>query len=175
MRLKAAADAKKALAKYEPFLVDSRNFECALPPLSQPARAPCLYSGALFTASLNERSVMNGMQGLERQGQVTWRGSHGEVTGQRAACARDKLYCSLTCQLLGKSVAAVRQHMRGKKFQRAKQRFEADEADLIDEPPLDAKARSAPYLPPSPNTHAYIRALASASQIHSADCDGNVR
>lgn len=30
MRLKAAADAKKALAKYEPFLLQSRNFECAL-------------------------------------------------------------------------------------------------------------------------------------------------
>lgn len=52
---------------------------------------------------------------------------------------RDKLYCALTCQLLGKSVAAVRQHMRGRKFQRAKARFEADEADLVDEPPLDAK------------------------------------
>lgn len=33
---------------------------------------------------------------------------------------RDKLYCALTCQLLGKSLDAVRQHMRGKKFQRAK-------------------------------------------------------
>lgn len=52
---------------------------------------------------------------------------------------RDKLYCSLTCQLLEKSVAAVRQHMRGKKFQRAKAKFEADEADLVDEPPLDPK------------------------------------
>lgn len=33
---------------------------------------------------------------------------------------RDKLYCALTCQLLGKSLDAVRQHMRGKRFQRAK-------------------------------------------------------
>lgn len=80
LRMKSAADAKKVLAKYEPFLVKSRNFE-------------------------------------------------------------DKLYCSLTCQLLGMSVAAVRQHMRGKKFQRAKAKFEADETDLVDEPPLDSKAQ----------------------------------
>lgn len=80
LRLKAAADAKKALAKYEPFLVQSRNFD-------------------------------------------------------------DKLYCSLTCQLLGKSVMAVRQHMRGKKFQRAKVKFEADETDLVEEPPLDTEAQ----------------------------------
>jgi hypothetical protein len=33
---------------------------------------------------------------------------------------RDKLYCALTCQLLAKSLDAVRQHMGGKKFQRAK-------------------------------------------------------
>jgi hypothetical protein len=36
---------------------------------------------------------------------------------------------------------AVRQHMRGKKFQRAKVKFEADETDLVEEPPLDTEVQ----------------------------------
>lgn len=81
-RLKAAAEAKDALRKYEPFIQQSRNFQ-------------------------------------------------------------DKLYCALTCQLLGKSLDAVRQHMRGKKFQRAKERYQNDELELMDEPSLREDATEA--------------------------------
>ncbi|GIL85908.1 hypothetical protein Vretifemale_14436 [Volvox reticuliferus] len=46
------------------------------------------------------------------------------------------LYCALTGQLLEKSLAAVKKHMGGKRFVRAKARFVADEQDLKPEPSL---------------------------------------
>eukprot|EP00879_Flechtneria_rotunda_P002263 GHRR01002454.1.p1 GENE.GHRR01002454.1~~GHRR01002454.1.p1 ORF type:complete len:298 (+),score=104.82 GHRR01002454.1:153-1046(+) len=48
------------------------------------------------------------------------------------------LYCALTGQLIDKSVEAVKQHMQGKKFMRAKERFTNDQIDLKQEPTLES-------------------------------------
>lgn len=40
------------------------------------------------------------------------------------------LYCALTGQLMEKSLAAVKKHMAGKRFLRAKERYMKDEIDL---------------------------------------------
>ncbi|KAF6251180.1 surfeit locus protein 2-domain-containing protein [Scenedesmus sp. NREL 46B-D3] len=48
------------------------------------------------------------------------------------------LYCSLTGQLMDKSLQAVKNHMQGKKFLRAKERFTNDEIDLKPEPSLES-------------------------------------
>lgn len=46
------------------------------------------------------------------------------------------LYCALTGQLIEKSLASVKRHMVGKRFQRSKARFVADEQELRPEPSL---------------------------------------
>ncbi|EFJ47686.1 hypothetical protein VOLCADRAFT_117791, partial [Volvox carteri f. nagariensis] len=55
---------------------------------------------------------------------------------QIAAFINHMLYCALTGQLLEKSLAAVKQHMGGKRFVRAKARFVADQQELKPEPSL---------------------------------------
>lgn len=59
------------------------------------------------------------------------------------------LYCALTGQLMDKSLEAVKRHMKGKKFQRNKERFASDEMELKDEPDIDtlmAEVRSCDLL-----------------------------
>ncbi|PNH04811.1 hypothetical protein TSOC_008928 [Tetrabaena socialis] len=55
---------------------------------------------------------------------------------QIASFVGHMLYCALTGQLLEKSLAAVKKHMGGKRFVRAKARFVADDQDLKPEPSL---------------------------------------
>jgi hypothetical protein len=54
---------------------------------------------------------------------------------------RQMLYCALTGQLMEKSLAAVKKHMVGKRFVRAKERYMLDEVELRPEmdlsPPSD--------------------------------------
>ncbi|KIZ02584.1 Surfeit locus protein 2 [Monoraphidium neglectum] len=50
----------------------------------------------------------------------------------------EMLYCALTGQLIAKTLEAVKLHMKGKKFQRAKERFTADEIELRPEPTLES-------------------------------------
>ncbi len=46
------------------------------------------------------------------------------------------LYCALTGQLLEKALAAVKKHMGGRRFVRAKERYLTDKQDLKPEPSL---------------------------------------
>lgn len=56
---------------------------------------------------------------------------------QPTALARSHmLYCALTGQLLEKALAAVKKHMGGKRFVRAKERYLTDKQDLKPEPSL---------------------------------------
>ncbi|KAL4852986.1 Surfeit locus protein 2 [Chlorella vulgaris] len=46
------------------------------------------------------------------------------------------LFCALTGELLNARLAEVKQHMKGKKFNRAKDRFQEDRQELLEEPGL---------------------------------------
>ncbi|KAI7841759.1 hypothetical protein COHA_004625 [Chlorella ohadii] len=75
-KLVAAADLDAQLAKYEPFIVKSKNLPCML-------------------------------------------------------------FCALTGELLNARLHEVKHHLKGKKFARAKERFQADEQELLEEPEVE--------------------------------------
>ncbi|PRW57912.1 Surfeit locus 2 [Chlorella sorokiniana] len=47
------------------------------------------------------------------------------------------LFCALTGELLNARLNEVKHHLKGKKFARAKERFEGDEQELLEEPELE--------------------------------------
>ncbi|CAG9465758.1 unnamed protein product [Pedinophyceae sp. YPF-701] len=49
-----------------------------------------------------------------------------------------KLYCTLTSMVLVRSLESARNHMKGRRFLMAKERFMNDEEEMVSEPDLDA-------------------------------------
>ncbi|PSC69149.1 Surfeit locus 2 [Micractinium conductrix] len=47
------------------------------------------------------------------------------------------LFCALTGELLGARLEEIKHHLKGRKWARAKERFDADEQELLEEPDMD--------------------------------------
>lgn len=91
------------LQKYEPFLVQSKNFGY---------RPPLLFLTPFRLGALEPCNVRRSVAAPSRGRFLS--------LNMYTLLSRDKLFCALTCQLMTKSVKGVRKHMKGHHFQAAK-------------------------------------------------------
>lgn len=80
----------------------------------------------------------------------------------------DKLFCSLTCQVMNKTVDNVRKHMKGRRFIQAKEEFEQDKRELLEEPELEASEGSGGSIDSQPPDEA-VEVLGEADALEALE------
>lgn len=108
--------------------------------VTEGGKVECLLNGHCFPANYN--SISSFVKGSKFQKLKQRKDADSSLSKYEPFIVKSKnfptmLYCQLTGQLIDQSLDAVKRHIKGKRFERASERFHSDQQELKPEPNIE--------------------------------------